>query len=353
MTAGKPRPKPPAGLPPLRRLAITASSAVVTLGVLIVLAIAASAWLYEGPGPAAPQGASTTVILRPGAGLNEIASSLRDGKVIGSPAVFMAAAQLTGFARHLKAGEYEFPSHASLAAVLGKIRRGEVVRHMITIPEGFTSEQAVDVLMKNDVLTGAAPVPAEGAILPETYEVRRGEDRGEVLQRMINARDLLLRSLWAQRSPDLPYQTPEEAVIMASVIEKETALPDERPHVAAVFVNRLRDHIRLQTDPTVIYGMTRGQPLGRPLTTADVSAYTPYNTYQIDGLPPTPICNPGRASLAAALDPLHSDDLYFVADGTGGHAFSSNLADHNRNVARWRAIEHQAAAATAPAKGAG
>ena len=350
-----PGPKRPAGLPPLRRLAITASSAFATLGLLLVLVVAGGLWLYKGPGPSAPHGAATVVVLRPGAGLNEIASTLRDGGVIRSPAVFMAAAQMTRYARHLKAGEYEFTSHASLSTILGKIRRGEIVHHLITIPEGLTSEQAVDILMKSDVLSGAAPVPAEGAILPETYEVRRGEDRGAVLQRMINARDLLLRTLWAQRSPDLPYDTPEQAVTLASIIEKETAVPDERPHIAAVFINRLRQHIRLQSDPTIIYGLTRGQPLGRGIRASELAGYTPYNTYLIDGLTPTPICNPGRASLAAALDPAHSDDLYFVADGTGGHVFSSTLAEHQKNVARWRALE-QKAAATSPSptsKGAG
>jgi UPF0755 protein len=261
----------------------------------------------------------------------------------------MAAAQLTGFAHHLKAGEYDIPSHASLSDILGKIRRGDIVHHMITIPEGLTSAQAVDILMNSPVLTGAAPVPAEGAILPETYEVRRGEDRGAVLQRMINARDILL---WAQRAPNLPLDTPEQAVILASIIEKETALPAERPRIAAVFENRLRQHIRLQSDPTIIYGLTRGEPLGRGIRASELSGYSPYNTYLIDGLPPTPICNPGRAALAAALDPIQTDDLYFVADGTGGHVFSSTLTEHLKNVARWRMIEQkaQAPASSSPAK---
>lgn len=318
------------------------ASGAVTLAVLVLVALGAAVWLYKGPGPAAPHGASTVVVLRQGAGLSEIASSLGQGRVIASPAVFMAAAQITGFARHLKAGEYEFPTHASLADVLAKIRRGDIVRHMITIPEGLTSEQAVNILMASDILAGAAPVPAEGAILPETYEVRRGEDRGEVLQRMIAARDNLLRALWAQRAADLPVTTPEQAVTLASIIEKETALPDERPRVAAVFENRLRQHIRLQSDPTIIYGLTRGEPLGRGIRASELTGATPYNTYLIDGLPPTPICNPGRASIAAALDPAHTDDLYFVADGTGGHVFAANLAEHQKNVARWRVIEQKA-----------
>ena len=320
------------------------SSGGLTLVGLVALVVGVSAWLYEGPGPAAPHGAaSTVVILRPGAGLSEIGSTLHEGGVIGSPAVFMAAAQLTRFARHLKAGEYEFPSHASLAQILAKIRRGEIVHHLITIPEGLTSEQAVDILMASPILTGAAPVPAEGALLPETYEVRRGEDRGAVLQRMIAARDSLLRTLWAQRAQDLPVQTPEQAVTLASIVEKETGLPEERPRVAAVFANRLRQHIRLQSDPTIIYGLTRGMPLGHGIRQSELTGYTPYNTYLIDGLPPTPICNPGRASLAAALDPAQTQDLYFVASGAGGHLFSTNLADHQKNVAHLRAIEQQQA----------
>ncbi|MGF2526125.1 endolytic transglycosylase MltG, partial [Ralstonia pseudosolanacearum] len=175
--------------------------------------------------------------------------------VIGSSAVFLVAAQVSGAAKRLKAGEYEFPSRASMATVIDKIRHGRVVRHFVTIPEGMTSEMAVDVLMKEDVLTGSAPVPPEGAILPETYEVQRGEDRAAVLQRMMNDRDALLEQLWAQRQPGLPFEHPEQAVVMASIVEKETAKPDERPRIAAVFINRLRQGMKLQSDPTIIYGL--------------------------------------------------------------------------------------------------
>ncbi len=327
-------------LPLTRRAAIAFGSGGATLAILALLLLAAGVWLYRGPGPAASHhAASTTVVLRQGGGISEIAATLRGAGVIGSSALFIASAQVTGAARHLKAGEYEFPSHASLAAVIDKIRRGEIVHHMITIPEGLTSEQVVDILMNNPVLTGAAPVPAEGAILPETYEVRRGDDRGAVLQRMIEARDMLVRTLWAQRRPDLPIETPEQAVTLASIVEKETGLPDERPKVAAVFINRLRQHIRLQSDPTIIYGLTRGKPLGRGIRESELTGLTPYNTYLIDGLPPTPICNPGRASIAAVLDPPPTGDLYFVADGTGGHVFASTLEQHQKNVEHWRAIE--------------
>ena len=343
----KPRSKRSADLPLLRRLVISVGSAASTLAVLAILLLAGAVWLYKGPGPAAPHGAATTnVILPQGSGEAEIGAALKRAGVIRSPAVFIAWAQATQAARHLKAGEYEFPSHASLASIIDKIRRGDIVRHMITVPEGLTSEQVVDILMNDPILTGAAPVPSEGAILPETYEVRRGEDRGAVLQRMIDARDLLVRTLWAQRRSDLPISTPEQAVTLASIVEKETGLADERPRVAAVFVNRLRQHIRLQSDPTIIYGLTRGKPLGRGIRASELTGFTPYNTYLIDGLPPTPICNPGRASLAAVLDPPQTSELYFVADGTGGHVFASTLQEHQKNVEHWRAIEAQSHAAT-------
>ena len=340
MSGKRPAPKSrrSSDLPLLRRAAIGLGSGATTIAVLALVLLVAGLWLYKGPGPAAPHGASTTVVLRQGAGISEIASSLGAAGVIRSPAVFIAAAQVSRAAKRLKAGEYEFPTHASLASVIDKIRRGDIVHHMITIPEGLTSEQVVDILMASPVLTGAAPVPAEGAVLPETYEVRRGEDRGAVLQRMMDARDVLLRTLWAQRKNGLPIDTPEQAVTLASIVEKETGLADERPHVASVFENRLRQHIRLGSDPTVTYGVDPGRPPAREPTKPELASVTPYNTYQVDGLPPTPICNPGRASLAAVLDAPDTSDLYFVADGSGGHAFASTKEAHDRNVQHWRAI---------------
>ncbi|HEX4180161.1 MAG TPA: endolytic transglycosylase MltG [Caulobacteraceae bacterium] len=316
-------------------------SALATLAGVIALVAIIGWWFYAGPGPAARHDGATNVILRQGAGLPEIASSLGRAGVIRSAAIFMAATQITGAAKHLKAGEYAFASGASMTSVIDEIRRGDVVHHTVTIPEGLTSEQVVDVLMSDDILTGAAPVPPEGAILPETYEVRRGEDRAVVLQRMLDARDTLLRALWAQRRSDLPLQTPEQAVILASIVEKETGLSDERPRVAAVFINRLQRGIRLGSDPTVIYGLTGGKPLGRGIRQSELTAPTPYNTYLIQGLPPGPICNPGRAALAAALDPPHTDELYFVASGTGGHVFASTLEQHQKNVEHWRGVERQ------------
>ncbi len=342
------RPRPQRGLSPTRRLAITAGSGLATLGVLLMVLALVGVWLYQGPGPAAHGQSPTTVILRQGASLQEIASTLKRDGAIGSSTVFLIAAQVSDASRHLKAGEYAFAPHASMATVIGMIKRGEFVHHMVTIPEGLTSEEAVDVLANTDVLTGSAPIPPEGAILPETYEVRRGEDRAAVLQRMMDARDQLLAGLWAQRRPDLPLATPEDAVILASIVEKETSLASERPRVAAVFINRLQKGMKLESDPTVIYGISRGLPLGRGLRESELLAPTPYNTYVIAGLPPTPICNPGRASLAAVLDAPRTDELYFVADGTGGHAFASTLEEHQKNVARWRLIE-QAAKTGVPA----
>ncbi len=350
------RPPPPRGLSLTRRLAITGGSGLATLGVLLMLAALVAVWLYQGPGPAGPGAAPTNVILRPGASLPEIASTLKREHAISSSTIFIIAAQVSGAARRLKAGEYDFAPHASMASVMDKIRRGDIVHHMLTIPEGFTSEAAVDVLTNSNILTGSAPIPPEGAILPETYEVRRGEDRAAVLQRMMDARDQLLAGLWAQRRPDLPLATPEDAVILASIVEKETALASERPRVAAVFLNRLQKGMRLESDPTVIFGLTRGVPLGHGIRVSELTTPTPYNTYLIAGLPPTPICNPGRASLAAVLDAPRTDELYFVADGSGGHAFSSTLEQHERNVAQWRAIEHlspTAAPAAAAASAAG
>jgi len=233
-----------------------------------------------------------------------------------------------------------------MAQVMGKIRRGDIVHHWITIPEGFTSEEAVQVLTDSPVLTGSAPIPAEGALLPETYEVRRGDDRGAVLQRMIDARDTLLRTLWAQRQQGLPFQDPEQAMILASIVEKETGIASDRPHIAGIFVNRLEKGMKLQSDPTIIYGLTRGKPLGRGIRQSELQSQTPYNTYVISGLPPTPICNPGRAAIAAVLDPMRTNDLFFVAAGTSGRdasTFSSNLQDHEKNVEHLRQLERQGA----------
>ena len=320
------------------------------LGLLVLLlAIAAAGWAfwtYSGPGPAAKAG-STDVVLTKGSGVAGIADQLSKAGVIRSKPLFMLAAKLGG--RSLKAGEYEFPSGASMSRILADLRAGRVVRHLITVPEGWTSEMAAEAVTRSPVLTGVAAPPPEGALLPETYEVRRGEDRAAVLQRMADAQTKLLAELWPARQPGLPFATPEQAVALASIVEKETALPDERPRIAAVYINRLRTGMRLESDPTTIYGISQGRPLGRGITRAELAAKTPYNTYQVAGLPPTPIANPGKAAITAVLNPPKTDELFFVANGLGGHAFASTFAEHQKNVAHWREIERQRQAAQAGA----
>ncbi len=335
---------PRAHAPPSRVVAGLVG-ALLTLLAVAALAVAVGVAAYSAPGPRAKAGApATAVILRKGAGVTEIAAALKREGAIASPATFTVAAQLTGAAKRLKPGEYLIPSRAPLGAVIRRIAAGEIVHHRVTIAEGLSSAQVMDALNASPVLTGQAPTPAEGAVLPETYDVVRGESRAVVLQRMMDARDRLLSELWGKRQPNLPYAAPDEAVIMASIVEKETGVPAERPRVAAVYLNRLRVGMKLDADPTLIYGITRGYPLGRGLKASELQADTPYNTYVRPGLPPTPIGNPGRASLAAVLDPPQTQELYFVADGSGGHAFARTLEEQDANVARWRALEKARAA---------
>ncbi len=325
-----------------RRIRIMVSSGFAVLTIALMLGALIALFVYRAPGPKARQGADTTVILRHGAGVAEIASDLERAGVIGSAPVFDALVQVTGVGRHLKAGEYDFASGVSIADIIDKLKTGRVVRHLVTLPEGITADEVVDVLMGNPVLTGSVPTPPEGGVLPETYSVERGEDRSAVLQRMMASRDKILAKLWASRQPDLPYKTPEDAVILASIVEKETALADERPRIAGLFVNRLKKSMRLESDPTIIYGLTHGRALGHGIRQSEMAMPSPYNTYQIDGLPPTPIANPGKDALAAALQPANTQELYFVADGTGGHVFANTFEEHERNVQRWRQLEAQA-----------
>ena len=318
--------------------------ALIALG-LVLLVAAAGAWSYAGPGPAARSGQTTTVVLERGSGVRQIGETLRKAGVISSAGLFAIAARLTGATAELKAGEYEIRSGASMASVLADIRAGKVVRHLITIPEGWTSGMALDALNAATELTGTVAEPPEGSLLPDTYEFLRGDDRAAMVGRMRAARDRLLAELWAKRQPGLPLATPEQAVTLASIVEKETGVPAERPRVAAIFINRLRAGMPLQSDPTIIYGLTRGRPLGRGIRASELAEETPYNSYRVAGLPPTPIANPGRESLAAVLNPPKTDELYFVANGTGGHAFASTYEEHAKNVERWRAIERERAEA--------
>ncbi len=238
------------------------------------------------------------------------------------------------------------PVATAAPAVYDEVRAGSDTRYRIALAEGVTSWQVVEALRAAEFLTGEIPdIPDEGTLAPDSYEVVAGADRAGLLERMATVQATRLAEAWANRASDLPLETPQEALVLASIVEKETGVAEERPQVASVFVNRLRDGMRLQTDPTVIYGVTGGRgTLGRGLRRSELDRVTPYNTYQVDGLPPGPIANPGRASIEAALDPASTDYYYFVADGTGGHAFATTLDEHNRNVAEWRKIEAAAGA---------
>ena len=315
------------------------------LFLIILLGGAWTMWTYRGPGPETPDGGVRDVVLPKGAGVSQIADVLQAQGVISSRQIFYLAAKLGRSGRRLKAGEYEFKSGQSMASVLSDIANGRFVRRFVSVPEGWTSDMAMDALRSQPLLTGSVETPPEGSLLPDSYQFQRGEDRAAVVARMRAARDKLLAELWAARAPDLPLKTPEQAVILASIVEKETGIPSERPHIAALFENRLRAGIRLESDPTLIYGVSKGRPLGRGILKSEMEAATPYNTYRIVGLPPTPIANPGRAALAAVLNPPRTNDMFFVADGTGGHVFASTFAEHQANVAKWREIEKARAGA--------
>jgi UPF0755 protein len=241
----------------------------------------------------------------------------------------------------LKAGEYAFPASASMADVMDMLVQHKVLMHRITIAEGLTSDMALAILNADPVLEGAATVATEGSLLPETYLFERGITRAEILAHMRESQEKLIAELWPKRKEGLPIRSVEEAIKLASIVEKETGLAAERPRIAAVFVNRLKMGMKLESDPTIIYGLTKGVPLGHPLRQSELDTPNPYSTYQIAGLPPTPICNPGRDSLAAVMNPPESDELFFVADGTGGHVFAKTGAEHARNVAQWRRIERE------------
>jgi len=324
----------------LRRLA----RAVLTLalGGGLVLAVLAAALVERAraPGPAA---ADTSVVIARGAGVGAIATELADAGVVRDPRLFGLYVRLVGAERALTAGEYAFPAGVSPAEVVRMLREHEVVQYRFTVVEGWTVAQVFEALAASDELTGELPEPpAEGRLLPDTYFFQRGETRAEVVRRMGAAMEAELAAAWAERAPDLPLESPEEALTLASIVEKETGIAGERALVAGVFVNRLERGMRLQTDPTVIYALTDGdRPLDRPLYEGDLDVDDPYNTYVHAGLPPGPIANPGRAAIRAALDPAETDYLFFVADGSGGHAFARTLAEHNANVREWRRVRRQ------------
>lgn len=354
MTGGDETPEEqPAPAPKQRRFLRALLFISIVLPSLVVLVAGGiflyGKWRYEAAGPLPEK---TVVWLQPGLGLAGITNRLQTARVIDRPLIFRTVVRFTGAAGSLKAGEYEIPAHASMMDVVRVLREGKSIVHKITIPEGLTSRQAMEIVKADPVLAGEIPLlPPEGALLPETYNFLKGTTRAELVDRMQKSRTSLMNALWPKRAGGLPFSTPNEALILASIVEKETGLKSERPKVAAVFVNRLRVPMRLQSDPTIVYGITRGAgPLGRPIRRSEIDRPTPYNTYQIDGLPPTPICNPGRASIEAVLNPPVTDDLYFVADGAGGHAFAPSLAGHERNVDKWRKIEKQGKADKTPSQ---
>jgi len=307
-----------------------------------LIALSGCGFLYAtvfGPGPKAANPAGTEVTFNHGEGVAAMAHALQAHHVVRSALMFRLVERLNGHGARIRAGTYLFPSQASTMDVFRQIEAGKVEQTFVTIPEGLTAAQAVRVLMAIPGLTGDVDVPPEGSLLPETYLYQRGETREAVLERMLKAGRDTLNQLWAGREKGLPFATKEDALIMASVVEKETGLPSERPRVAAVFINRLRQGMRLESDPTTIYGISHGEPLGRGLTKTELETGTPWNTYTVAKLPVTPICNPGKASLMAVLHPAPTKDIYFVANGTGGHAFAATYEDHLVNVARWRQIE--------------
>ena len=322
---------------------VTFLAAVVTVFVLIAVFGVGGWFALDGPGPL---DARSTVILRKGAGVSEMGASLQRAHVIRSATLFKVAAELTGADRKLKAGEYDFRAHVSLGEVIHKMATGDVLRHFVTIPEGWTSAQAAAALRANAALSGDVTTPPEGSLLPDTYEFTRGDSRSELIAKMRAARDSVLADLWPRRKASLPFQSPEQAVILASIVEKETGIASERLKVAGVFVNRLKKGMKLESDPTIVYGITKGEVLGHGIRQSEMAAPTPYNTYVIIGLPPTPICNPGRAALAAVLNPDDTDALFFVANGKGGSNFAATQAQQDKNVAAWRQIEAQRKAAT-------
>ncbi len=331
--------------------AVVIGSAIFTFLLFLAVGGGLLAWYgqqqYSAPGPLETE---KVVFIPRGSGTRDIAEILEREGVVRNWALFIASQQITHRGEQLHAGEYRFPPGISLSKVLDDMVEGRVVVHQVTIPEGLTSQQIVDRLNATDLLTGSPRVPQEGTLLPETYRITRGMRREEVLQRMAAEQQKVVRDIWAKRDPTLPLKSPQELVILASIVEDETGKADERPKVAAVFINRLNKKMKLQSDPTIIYGIVGGKgSLGRPITRADISTPTAYNTYTIDGLPPGPIGNPGKEALAAVANPAKTDDLYFVADGTGGHAFAKTLDQHNRNVAKWREIEAAQKAAQPPA----
>ncbi|HEY4987398.1 MAG TPA: endolytic transglycosylase MltG [Bradyrhizobium sp.] len=318
---------------------------LVILLVLVIMAAGVAEWGVAKFSAAGPSTKVTDVIIKPGIGLHGIAQALAASGAIERADFFEWGVRLHQTGAKLKAGEYAIPAHASMSDIMALLMSGKTVEHKITAAEGLTSDMIWKLVKADPALTGdPGPVPPEGTLLPETYLFDRGATRASIIARMTKAQSDLLAKLWPARQADLPYTTPEQAIVAASLVEKETGVPAERPHVAAVFVNRLRLGIKLQSDPTIIYTLTGGYPLGRGIRESELNRVTPYNTYAVAGLPPGAICNPGKDSIAAVLNPGTTEDMYFVAAGNGGHVFSKTVEEQNRHVAELRARERAARA---------
>jgi len=336
-------PPPPKRSDVARSPLVVFGNAVITLIILLMLATG-GLYIYgrqalEAPGPLQDD---KVVNIPARSGKGDIAEVLqREGVIDANRWVFLGAVFALKAAQDLKPGEYLFQKNANLRDVIGTIVDGKVVQHSITIPEGLTSEQIVARLSDNDIFTGSIKeMPREGTLLPETYKFPRGTPREQVIQRMQREQKRVLTEIWERRNPDVLVKTPEQLVTLASIVEKETGRADERSRVAAVFANRLRQKMKLQSDPTIIYGLVGGKgTLGRPIKRSEIAQPSPYNTYVVDGLPPGPIANPGRASLEATANPARTRDLFFVADGSGSHIFTETYDAHQKNVAKLRAIE--------------
>ena len=339
VSAGPTPPNPPRKP---RRIGLSSVSGLLTFVLLGALAtVGALAWLLKesrSPGPLAAD--KVVMIVREDDG-GSIADQLERAGVVDSAMWFNILTLLDGNRGALKRGEYAFKAGMSMNDIESELVAHRVVRYKLTIPEGLTSDQIVQRLRDDTVLIGdIKESPREGSLMPDTYYFERGDTRLSILARMAKMQTKAIEDVWKGRAPDLPIKSPGEMVTLASIVEKETGKPDERPHVAGVFVNRLEKRMRLESDPTIVYGLALGKgTLGRSITRADLAQSTPYNTYIIDGLPPGPICNPGKAALEAVANPSRSKDLYFVADGTGGHVFAETFDQHQKNVAHWRQIE--------------
>lgn len=314
----------------MRRLGcfVAAIAALLIAGTLAVSLLFGSASVEE----------ETSFVIPSGSSLTAVAEKLEDEGLISSADGFVLRARLLGGSTPIQAGEFQLEPGMSQAEMLRAFQQGDVIRRFVTIPEGMPSILVHERLMAQDLLTGDVAVPAEGSVLPDTYDFERGESRQAVLDRMQAAMAAYLAEAWEKRRADIAVSTPREALILASVVEKETGVPSERRMVAGLYSNRLKIGMRLQADPTIIYPITRGKPLGRRIRRSEIDAVNDYNTYSMAGLPKGPITNPGRESIAAVLDPERTSAIYMVADGSGGHAFADTYAEHEANVAKWRQI---------------